>query len=242
MALSVTAPLKAEPLYAYHNISISALDWSDRTESETSHKDFSSIKYSGGLGYEWMDLYGYATIENPHHSYSGTSPNNQRYVGMVEMDFALKDQYKLYVKEYHFKGNDYFVNNFVVGLSTKYRNDSGGWIKPFVGVHFTNDSYFDGYNGFMGGWVFNYPFQLNDEKLSLSQWNEIEFGRVDSFYKDSNGQPMGDGKSFGLNGGLSLWWHMMDDVSSGIEYRYADHKLGNNTYQSSCIYTLKYDF
>ena len=78
----------------------------------------------------------------------------------------------------------------------------------------------------MGGWVFDYPFKINDYKFSLFQWNEIEFGRVKSFYEDG-GVPIGYGKSYGLNGAISLWYHMNNGFSGGVEYRYANHKLGS---------------
>ena len=128
-----------------------------------------------------------------------------------------------------------------MGASYKYESDFGLWIKPFIGVHYTYDTYFHGLNGYMGGWVFNYDFGMFNQKFSISQWNEIEFGRDKKFYED-DGEPIGDGKSYGLNGALSTWWHINDDITTGVQYRYANHKLGNIEYQSAFIYTLKYNF
>ena len=53
---------------------------------------------------------------------------------------------------------------------------------------------------------------------------------------------MGDGKSYGLNEAISLWYHMNNGFSGGFEYRYANHKLGSIEYQSAYVYTLKYNF
>jgi len=90
----------------------------------------------------------------------------------------------------------------------------------------------------MAGWVFNYDFQLASLKFSLSNWNEIEFDRDD----DYGGSGSADGRSWGLNGALALWWHATDHITTGIQYRYADHKLGYAGYQNGIIYTLKYNF
>jgi len=93
----------------------------------------------------------------------------------------------------------------------------------------------------MTGWVFNYDFKIFNKKFSLFQWNEIEFKRDKTFYKDGE-VPIGDSKSYGLNGDISLWWHINNDITGGLQYRYAKYKLGNAEYQSAFIYTLKYNF
>lgn len=78
-------------------------------------------------------------------------------------------------------------------------------------------------------WVLNYDFTSFGEKLSLGQWHEIELDRKDN-------------DKTGVNGAVSLWWNINDKITTGLQYRYADNKLGNNTYQSATIYSLKYNF
>ncbi len=234
------AILAANPLYSFKNVSINYLNWTSKTKEKTSQRDFAYLSLNGGFGYEWMDFYGFLTLENPTKPYDNNFPENKRYVGYGDLDIAIKDNFKLHIQDFYANGRDFSVNDLVLGLSYKYFND-GFWIKPFLGVHFTNDTYFDGFNGYMTGWVFNYPFTIYKGAFSIFQWNEIEFGRVKSFYQFS-GTPVGDGKSYGLNGSLSFWWHINNDFSTGIEYRYADHKLGNIDYQSGYIYTVKYNF
>ena len=177
--------------------------------------------------------------ENPTKSYTDDT-NSLRYVAFGDFDIKIKNGFRLHFQNFYSKSSTFYVNDFVIGGSYKYESD-GFWIKPFIGLHHTDDTFFSGFNGYMGGWVFNYDFQILNEKFSLFQWNEIEFKRRKEFYEDG-GVPIGDGKSYGLNGALSLWWYMNDSYTSGIQYRYAKHKLGNIEYQSALIYTFKYNF
>lgn len=181
-------------------------------------------------------------LENPAKSYDADFPSNQRYSGFVDTDFEIKNSFKIHVQNFYINGRDYYVNDFVLGISYKYHNESGLWIKPFLGLHHTYDTYYKGWNGYMTGWVFNWPFELLHNSFYIFQWNEIEFARDKSFYEDENGENIGDGKSYGLNGSVALWWQMNDIFSSGVEYRYADHKLGSIEYQSAYIYTIKLNF
>lgn len=67
----------------------------------------------------------------------------------------------------------------------------------------------------------------------ITNWHEMEFARN----KRYNG-----GKSNGINGALAFWWNATNHVSAGVQYRYADNKLGDTFYQDAIIYTLKYTF
>jgi len=242
ISLLLGGSLFAKPLYSFKSVGISYLDWTNSTEKKTTQRDFSFLKLDGGFGYDWMDFYGYVSLENPIKSYDDNSPHNQRYVGFVDTDFKLIDDFKLHIQDFYLNSKEYSVNDFVLGFSYKYNNFNGFWIKPFLGIHITNDTYFDGFNGYMTGWVFDYRFQIYNQNFSLFQWNEIEFKRTKDFYQLNDGTPIGDGKSYGLNGSISLWWLINNDFSSGAEYRYANHKLGSIEYQSAYIYTLKYNF
>lgn len=230
---------QADPFYSFSNLSISHQDWTSSTEHKTSQRDFSSVKIEGGLGYDWGEVYGNFSIDNPQNAYQDKSPHNQRYSAVLDLDIKLIEGFNLHVQDFYANGNDYFVNDLVMGVSTKYQHANGFWIKPFLGTHFTHDTYFTGDNGYMTGWVLNYPFQVGHQQFSVFQWNEIEFGRAKRFYEDK-GEPTGDGKSYGINGAINLWWNVNKDISTGLGYRYAEHKLGNLEYQSAFIYSLRY--
>ncbi|MFQ9949450.1 MAG: outer membrane protein OmpK [Escherichia coli] len=70
----------------------------------------------------------------------------------------------------------------------------------------------------VAGWVTGYSFMLGSENHPHN-WNEYEFDR-DATYAAGNG-----GKE-GLNGAVALWWSATSHITTGIQYRYADDKLG----------------
>ena len=115
--------LLAEPIYSFKIVGINYIDWSSDTESKTSNRDFSSIKFDGGFGYDWTDFYGYIALENPTDSYSNEAPHNQRYAAFGDWDIALKDDYKIHIQNFYANSNNYYVNDFVVGFGYKYYND-----------------------------------------------------------------------------------------------------------------------
>ena len=236
------ALLQAQIYYWFANTQVNYLDWTDKTESDTTQKDFFYLSIEGGAGWKWGEIYSIANIENPNRNYHETSTNNLRYTAFGDFDIKLHDGFRIHFQDFFLHGYTYHVNDFVVGLSYKYRNKQGFWIKPFLGIHRTNDSFYDGWNGYMTGWVFDLPFTIMEQNFSLAQWNEIEFERDKKFYLDNDGAPIGDGSKWGLNGALSLWWYPHRSITFGIQYRYAKHKLGFLSYQSALITTLKINF
>ena len=46
-------------------------------------------------------------------------------------------------------------------------------------------------------------------------------------------------KRQGLNGAVALWWNATSHITTGIQYRYADDKLGEDFYQDAIIYSIK---
>ncbi len=48
--------------------------------------------------------------------------------------------------------------------------------------------------------------------------------------------------SEGLNGAVALWWNATSHITTGIQYRYADDKLGEDFYQDAIIYSIKFNF
>jgi len=230
-----------KPFYSFANVGINYFDWSQATEDKTTKEDFAYLSVEGGAGWDFVELYANANLENPTKQYSDESPNNLRYTAFVDLDIKLVEGFRLHFQDFFLEGLDYYVNDFVAGVSYKYRNDAGFWIKPFIGLHYTTDTYYKGLNGYMAGWTLNYPMEFFEENFALFWWNEIEFDRNRDFYL-SGGEPVGDGKSYGLNGSMNFFWHINKSITTGLQYRYAEHKLGSIEYQSGLIYMLKYNF
>lgn len=123
---------------------------------------------------------------------------------------------------------------FLYGIGYNFTG-SGWWFKPFFAKRYTDQTYYTGDNGYVAGWVAGYSFMLGSEKFTLTNWNEYEFDR-DATYAAGNG-----GKE-GLNGAVALWWNATSHITTGIQYRYADDKLGEDFYQDAIIYSIKFNF
>lgn len=229
----------AQTLYNFSNLNLNYFQWNDQTKEKTGDKDFFYLGYEGGVGWDWSEFYGYINIENPTNSYDD-GKKSLRFSAYGDYDINIKNGFKIHFQDFHLHSHDYYVNDFVIGFAYKY-SIKNFWIKPFLGLHVTNDSFYNGLNGCMTGWVLNYTFKLFEQSFVLENWNEIEFLRDNEFYEIDN-EPIGDGKSYGLNGEVKLWWFFYKDMSAGVRYRYADYKLGNAFYQSGFIYTLRYHF
>ena len=232
---------EAQTLYSFLNTQVSFLDWSSKTETKTQNADFLYFTIEGGIGWDWGEFYGNFNIENPFHSYKDSFPSDLRLSGFGDFDIKIAKGFRLHMQNYHLQERLFYVNDFVFGFSYKY-NHKNFWIKPFFGLHHTYSTYYKDLNGYIGGWVFAYDFEMFHTNFQLAQWNEIEFKRKKSYYLDSDDQPVGDGKSWGFHGALSLWWLMNRKLTTGVQYRYAQHKLGHFEYQNAWIYTIKYNF
>lgn len=238
-----TAKSPLKPNYSFSNISLNHLDWTSSTENRSGIRDFTYVEFEGGAGWNWGEFYMYADIENPTRSYDDTPANNQRFVFKPIVDIKLFDSdLSLHLQDYMFYSKDFYVHNIVTGLSYKINTDFGLWIQPSIGTHYQKSTYYSGFNGYLARWILGYDFKLGSEKFSLSQWNEFEWGRDKEDYQLSDGTPIGDGQSHGVQGTLAFWWHPTVKITIGIQYRYANHKLGFDGYQDGLIYSLKYNF
>ena len=85
------------------------------------------------------------------------------------------------------------------------------------------------------GWVAGYSFMLGREKFTVTNWNEYEFDRNEKY-------AAGNGGADGINGAVAFWWNASPNLTAGIQYRYADNKLGEAFLQDGFIYSLKYMF
>ncbi|MDH4945051.1 outer membrane protein OmpK [Sulfurimonas sp. C5] len=235
-----SASLYAETLYSFLNASVNYFDWSKRTATQTLQRDFTYLELEGGVGWKWGEFYGYIDIENPNRDYNEAYPYDLRFALKPIFDIYIKNGFALHIQDFALKSKTFYVNNLITGFSYKY-STANFWFKPFIGIHYQNSSNYNGFNGYMTGWVFNYDTTIFGEKIKLFQWHEIEFAREKKHYL-CDGIPTGDGQEYGVNGAISLWWSMTQNFTPGIQYRYADHKLGYATYQDAIIYSLKYYF
>jgi len=225
--LSLT--LQAKQLYSFTTTSLNYLNWSKNSETKTNFKDFSYLEVESGMGWDWGEFYGFSNLQNPTKSYKNDSPNDMRFLVKPILDIHIYENLAFHIQDFYLNTNVYYVNNLVAGLSYKYTSDFGLWIRPFIGVHYLKDTYYQGLNGYMIGWTFLYNFDILEQKFSLFQWHEMEFARKVE-------------QNYGINGSLSFWWHTSKHVILGLQYRYTSNKLGYDEDLSASIYTLKYKF
>ncbi|MEN7430905.1 outer membrane protein OmpK [Chromobacterium sp. TRC.1.1.SA] len=249
--LAASALAHAGGEYSFANVSANWLDWSDRTTQQSGKQDFGYLEAEGGLGAKWGELYGFFDIENPGKGNGNTQGRDRRFTTKVVGRYNLAEvggvPVQLYGHIYDTRGNGpadrhFFTQNRVLGLGTDLSFGALS-IKPFFGVHNQMDALMpagsaSGYNGFMTGYVMLYPFQAFGQNLMLTQWHETEFNRQDKFI---GAYKAGDRPRVGQNGAVALWWTPTKAVTTGIQYRYADQKLGSSAYQNAVIYSIKYN-
>jgi len=214
--------------YSFKNVSVNYLDWSSKTEETTPQKDFAYLEFEGGAGFSWGDFYMFLDIENPTKSYTDEPADNLRVAFKPVLSLNVLNNISLYFQSYTLQSEEFYTVEPVLGVSYKLSTENGFWIQPFVGFHYQDNTYYSGMNGYMLGWTFLYPFSLSQQKFSISQWHEHTFER--------------DDENIGTQGALAFWWHPVDTITAGFQYRYAKNELGNSEYQDALIYSLKYNF
>lgn len=237
-----------QPIWSFANVSLNYLDWSSGTESRTStnaaKSDFMFVEIEGGAGFSWGEFYGFFDFENPTNSQfdeSSGGKDNFRTAGKVTSHIYLGDSpLSLYAHVYDFR--DYGFNgreqDQILGLGYRTTFDNGLWFKPFIGAARVQSDGYTGMNGYMAGWVAGYDFSAINQNFSVTNWHEQTFGRDDEYLEQNF---VGDtAGSVGTNGALSFWWHPSSLITTGIQYRYSDNKLGTpNDYQNAMIYSVK---
>lgn len=249
MALTaLTGTSQAEVILGYQdgfaNVNVNYLDWSNHTEKKskntTTKKDFFYFELEGGANFSWGELYGFVDLENPFNKQHDEPGKNQRYTFKTTARIYLADTgFNLYGHVYghwslpgsKYGGNFHEVNTlYGIGYNTSIGNL---WFKPFIALHYVDQTFYSGSNGYVIGWVGGYNFQMFQENFMITNWNEFELNRSKRYgYNGRNG----------VNGAIALWWNATDHLSTGIQYRYAKNKLGDDFYQDAVILTLKYNF
>ncbi|WP_242620328.1 outer membrane protein OmpK [Shewanella maritima] len=258
---------QAEQYYGFANVSVNYLDWSDGTEQRSrdeggfgtigAKSDFFYLEVEAGAGYDWGDVYGFIDFENP------TKGNMDGYDdGSKAFRIAAKGSVAVNIGDTNWNyyghlysisdSSDFYEQNIVLGVSYDYNTDFGLWVKPFIGAHYLNGQKKAGFNGGMAGWVLGYNFKLGGQDMMITNWNEIEFARHDAhrgFCNSDTCTGPGDegwiktnGEDHGLNGAVALWWNATKDFTLGVQYRYANNKLGTPAYQNAAIFSAKYNF
>ena len=243
IAATTAFSAQGEYQWGFANVSMNYLDWTQHTthkSGNSSHKDdFAYLELEGGAGNSRGELYGFFDLENPFNSKTDSDAgDNQRYTFKTTGRFYLGDSgfnaYGHVYGTYSLPGNGgnfHEVNTlYGIGYNTNFH---GLWFKPLAALHYVDQTFYSGNNGYVLGWVAGYDFNMWNEKFSVTNWHEMEFNRNERY---------GNGGRNGINGALALWWTPVPSVTTGIQYRYADNKLGEDFYQQAIVYSIKYNF
>lgn len=233
-SLTAAASASADYLYGFGNVSVSYLDWTSKTEKNTTHEDFAYLEVEGGAGFSWGEVYGFIDLENPTKS----NRDGRRVAMKGNTRINLGDSgLNVFAQIYDLSTHGFNEQNRFVGFGYNFTGDNY-FLKPVLALHNAQTSGFSGSNGYMLGWVAGYNFSAMGQDFMVTNWHEIEFNRASDYLRNAKGEA----EKTGQNGGLALWWNATDSITAGLQYRYADDKLGNATYQDGVIYTLKYNF
>jgi len=240
----IAAPVFAEQQSGFANVSVNYWDWSQGTQDRSGKKSFSYVGAEAGAGYDWGDVYGFLYLQNPGKGSFKEEQQGQHGADQFRIEAKTTVNINIGESKWSWYGDIFnfsdsaggYEQNLIAGLSYEFNADNGFWMRPFLGAHYVHNSDIGaGFNGVMTGWALGYTAFIGDHKLTFFNWNEIELFRADE-YAGINGDKTG------LNGAASLWYQYNDQLSFGIQYRYAKDKLGANTYQNGFIYTTKYSF
>lgn len=229
--LIFSVPSFAEYQWGFGNLSLNYLDWNKTTEAKSVKRDFAYLELEGGGQFNWGEIYGFFDLENfvkDGDKVRTASKGTLRY-------YLGQTHFNIYAHVYNFDMAGFSEQNRILGFGYNLGGD-GWWFKPFLGVHQVSQTYFNGMNGYMAGWILGYAFKMKDQSFLVTNWHEIEFARKDT-YTTANGN-----KSHSFNGALGLWWNLDPIVTLGLQWRYAVDKLGTAGEMNAGIASVKYNF
>ena len=238
-----------DPTWSFANISLNYLNWSKGTEHRTKNNaakgDFFYLELEGGVGYNWGEFYGFADLENPtYNTHESDGRDHRRTAVKITSHIYLGESpFSVYLHIYDFRdyGYDAYEQDQVLGFGFRHNFSNGIWFKPFLGAAHVESNAYSGMNGYMLGWVAGYDFKLFDENFSITNWHELTFDRDKEYLYDNYVE--GKAGEVGNNGALALWWHPIEKITTGIQYRYSINKLGTpDAFQNAIIYSVKFNF
>lgn len=219
----------AEESKGFTSVSYNNMDWDGKTDNQY-------IEVEKGGVYNWGTFYGFVDVEQfDKYSSSEDVKLSVKTVFTVNQEIGIND----YVQIFAYAEKDFQVLDAVYGKQLTFNGDKW-WFNPFAGIqysainnNFANTS-FEGVNGAMIGWTAGYSIT---DKIQITNWHEFTTMRSSEYLATS-----GETSDLGMNGALSAWYHFTPNFTTGIQWRYADNKLGSSHGSNAIIYTVKVNF
>lgn len=226
----------ADYQWGFGNVSLNYLDWDQQTEDKSTKKDFTFLEIEGGAQHSWGELYGFFDLEEV-----GKTGDEVRTASKGVLRYYLgKSNVSIYAHVYDFNAAGFAEQNRVLGLGYQLTGETAPgqawWFKPFLGFHDVSQTFFNGSNGYMAGWIIGYSFQISTQNFLFTDWHEYEFSRKEA-YAAGNGR-----QTTSHNGAAAIWWMINKEITLGLQYRYANDKLGTEGNMGAVITTVKYNF
>lgn len=192
-----------------------------------------------GINFKEAEFYSFYESNVLNHSVAGRNHtvSAMTHVRLFDSNYTFFG--KLYGQWENTWGDDL---DMFYGLGYLGWTGNWGFFKPYIGLHNQSGDYVSqkygqtsGWNGYVLGWTAAYNFTLLEEKFVLSNWNEIEFDRNNTYAE----QQYGD---YGINGGLTLAWKFYPCWKATVTWRYFENKLGYDGFGDQMIYMVGYEF
>ena len=230
-----TSNIKNRQTSTYFNVRVAKQKWGAGFKA-INRTDLMKLVAQGGMSGTDGEIYAL-------YEWNGWNKSTEKQNQVISLrgHYRIIDDFtvftKIYTQAYNGIGAKDFTNSYYgigyLGLN----NGKGAFIKLHGSVHrLTYD--LDGTSGNQGGmvgWVARYPFTIGEHKLSIINWNDIEFGRNDIYAEDQNG-------NWGINGAIGLNYFIYKKISADIVLRYAYNKLGFDGYGDLVTFGVKFHF
>lgn len=242
----MSAIIIPRPSVAMLAVEVGIMDWSSSAEDYfgqgKSENEFITIK--GATGNAFGDIYAHVKLEDfTHSNMLGSEINIVGQINIADSDFNW------YGQVFNKQKPVWSETNTLLGLSFD-KSWSNAWhTQVAVAAHIVTSDYHqfskpDGTqfetNGFNGGYVWlstNRSFNAFNQDFTFGWWQEHFFGRGEDYLAVS-----GDTEDFGFNGQLTLRWHVTDNTSGALQYRYAENNLGKEGFHDAIFYSMQYNF
>ena len=237
--LFVTSSQAVELKYTFGSIKTGYANW-DMGAVDTDRGDLWKLVGDFGAVFDKGELYSFYEYNKFDHDV-----DNRNVSFMASGHYRLSDSdFTLFGKIYANLDNQWGDElNTMIGIGYLVCQNSNYFFKPFISIHELSSDYqstvtgssANGFNGYVLGWTSAFFFKVSEYNFTLSNWNEFEIGRNDTYSEQQYG-------SFGINGGLTLNWKMNKSMSLGVTYRYFQNKLSYEGYGDQMIFLFGYHF
>ncbi|QIZ78141.1 hypothetical protein [Ferrimonas lipolytica] len=212
------------------------MDWDGKAEQSKGESPF--VKIKGATGSEFGDVYAHLVLEDvDDNDLLGSEINIIGQINIGATDFNW------YGQVFNKQKPTWSETNTFLGGSWDKGFDNGVYAQVALAAHVVTSDYEiynQDANGFNGGYFYmtlNKGLEIGGQQFSINWWQEHMFGFNDDYKEFAM-----YGESHGFNGKLTAKWHIDNNLTAALAYRYADNNLGIQGYHDALFYSMQYNF